>query len=220
MLLTDHQKRIYNTHLAVSRHLRQKPFRLRTDFSNIESEKVTALKKLATFSFKWPDLNLQEYFAAPYKLYPDVEYFSLTYFASMKAITAYSIYKKQLEIQAPDSQINNIRESLSYITKFCIDNKIQLDDYPLYKKNGIEPEWMYHMKRGKITPYVMFEFSNIFSLIQDIPEDERTLLLGNFGQNFLEYRSRYNESKKLKPFLKEAYQKVKFFIDKELNSPN
>jgi len=220
MLVTDQQKKIYNTHLAVSRHLRQKPFRLRTDFSNIEPEKILALKKLSTFTFKWPDLNLQDYFAAPYKLYPDVEYFSLTYFASMKAITAYTIYKKQLELQTPDSQIENVKESLSFITKFCVDNKIQLDEYPLYKKNGIEPEWMYHIKRGKITPYAMFEFSNIFSLIQQIPTDERTLLLGNFGQNFLEYRTRYNESKQLKLFLTEAYQKVKFFIDKELNSSN
>jgi hypothetical protein len=63
------------------------------------------------------------------------------------------------------------------------------------------------------------EFPGIYSVIEDMPQDERVLLLGGFGANFLEYKNKYNNSKILKPYLITAYQKVKFFVDKTLHKP-
>jgi hypothetical protein len=62
------------------------------------------------------------------------------------------------------------------------------------------------------------EFTGIFPYINEMPFDERELLLGNFGRNYLDYRTRYNNSNDLKPFLSAAFTKLKFFIDKSLNS--
>lgn len=219
--MTELEKRIYNKHLAVSRSLRNKPFKLKNDFTYFEeSPKYVSIKRLATFFTRYPDVNMDAYFIAPYKLYDDVDYFDLAYFASPRAIKAYTVYQQQQQLLSPDKQIDEVKKSLLYISKFCLDNKIQLHDYPLFKKTGIEPEWMYHYKGGKINPYSLMEFSNIFNYINEMAFDERELLLGDFGRNFLEYKTRYNNSNTLKPFLNTSYIKLKLFIDKNLNTTN
>ena len=216
--MNELEKRIYNTHLAVSRSLRNKPFKLKTDFTNISPDKQVPLKRLYNFFMRNKEVDMQMYFSAPYKIYTDVEYFDLAYYASLRGVKAYTIYKKQLTETQPDSQLSSVKESLSFITKFCLDNKINFEVYSNFKSNNLEPEWTYHYKHGKINAYVMMEFSNIYTTIQDIPEEEKELLLGSFGTNFLEYRTRYMNSKVLRPFLKEAFVKVKLFVDRELNS--
>lgn len=216
--MNELEKRIYNTHLAVSRSLRNKPFKLKTDFTNLEPVKANSLKRLYNFFLRHKDVDMQIYFSAPYKIYSDVEYFDLSYFASMRAIKAYTIFKNQLFETQPDNQLQAVKESISFIVKFCTEAKINFEDYSTHRVNNLEPEWVYHYKHGKINPYVMMEFPNIYSIIQDISTDEKELLLGSFGTNFLEYRTRYMSSKELRPFLKEAFIKVKLFVDRELNS--
>lgn len=219
--MTDLEKRIYNKHLAVSRSLRNKPFKLKNDFNDFEdSPKYGSIKRLSIFFNRYPDINMDIYFMAPYKLYSDVQYFDLNYFASPRAIKSYTIYQQQLQQLSPDKQINEIKESLVFISRFCLQHKIQLHDYPDFKLQGMEPEWVYHCKQNKINPYSLMEFTGIFPYINEMPFDERELLLGNFGRNYLDYRTRYNNSKELKPFLSAAFTKLKFFIDKSLKSSN
>lgn len=217
--MTELEKRIYNKHLAVSRSLRNKPFKLKNNFDGFEdSSKYTSIKRLAIFFTKYPSIDMDTYFIAPYKLYNDVEYFDLAYFASPRAIKAYTIYQQQLQQLSPDSQINDIKESLIFISRFCLQNKVQLHDYPQLTLTGNLPEWMYHYKNKKINPYTLMEFTGIFNYINEMPNDEKALLLGSFGQNFLEYKSRYDNSSKAKSFLGPAFTKLKIFIDKNLNS--
>jgi hypothetical protein len=155
---------------------------------------------------------------APYKLYSDVQYFDLNYFASPRAIKSYTIYQQQLQQLSPDKQINEIKESLVFISRFCLQNKIQLHDYPDFRLQGIAPEWVYHCKHNKINPYSLMEFTGIFNYINEMAFDEREILLGNFGRNYLDFRTRYNNSKELRNFLSKAFTKLKLFIDKSLNS--
>ena len=60
------------------------------------------------------------------------------------------------------------------------------------------------------------EFPGVYDIITTLPMDERELLLGDFGINFIDYKHKYNNSKILKACLSEAYNRVKFFIDKKL----
>jgi hypothetical protein len=217
--VTELEKRIYNKHLAVSRSLRNKPFKLKEDFRDFEDNpKYVSIKRLSIFFSKYPDVNMDTYFMAPYKLYSDVSHFDLNYFASPRAIKSYTIYQQQLQLLSPDKQISEVKESLIFISRFCLQNDIQLHDYPDFKLKGMSPEWVYHCKNNKINPYTLMEFTGIFSYINEMPFDERELLLGNFGKNYLEYRTKYNNSKELKTFLSAAFIKLKFFIDKSLNS--
>lgn len=221
--MTNLEIKIYNKHLAVSRSSRNKPFKLKVNFDTFEQDpnnagKVKSLKRLANFFKRYPDIDMDTYFASPYNLYRDVGYFDLDYFASPRAIKAFTIYKQQLDQQDPDHQIDSVKKSLEFIATFCLDYKIQLHDYSSFKMQGLEPEWVYHFKNNKINLYSLMEFSHIFHYISDMPTDERELLLGSFGEKYLDYRGKYLSSKKLRPFLSEAYIKIKLFIDKSLNS--
>jgi hypothetical protein len=218
-VITDLERRIYNKHLAVSRSLRGKAFRLKQDFNDFDKDpKYLFIKRLAIFFSKYPDVNMDTYFIAPYKLYKDVQYFDLSYFASPRAIKTYTIYKQQLLQESPDAQKDDVKESLSFLVRYCLQNSIQLHDYIYHREKSIEPIWTYHIKHNKINPYVLMEFPNIFHTIQEMPKDEREFLLGRFGTNFLEYRTRYMHSKELRPFLEKAFIRLKLFVDKNLNS--
>ena len=215
--MTNLETRIYNTHLAISRSLRNKPFKIKKSFEGFEEDpKYVAIKRLSNFFNRYPDIDMSTYFKAPYKLYTDVEYFDLNYFASPRAIKSYTIYKQLLTKTSPDSQYEAVKESLLFISKFCIQNKIQLHDYLEYKENGAENSWTYHIKKNQINPYSLMEFDNVSAYINEMAEDTKEFFLGDFGKNFLEYRQKYMNSEKLRPFLAKAFIKLKLFIDKNI----
>jgi hypothetical protein len=217
--MTNLEQRIFNKHLAISRSLRNKPFKLRQNFDNFDQDpKYTFIKRLAIFFTKYPEISMDAYFIAPYKIYKDVQYFDLSYFASPRAIKTYTIYKQQLLQESPDTQKDDIKESLMFLVRYCLKNNIQLHDYITYKEKSIEPMWTYHIKHNKINPYVLMVFPNIFQTIQNMPQDEREILLGRFGSNFLEYRTRYTNSTEIRPYLEKAFFRLKLFVDKNLNS--
>ena len=104
--MTNLEIRIYNTHLAISRSSRNKPFKIKKTFVGFEEDpRYPAIKRLFNFFSRYPEIDMQTYFKAPYELYKDVEYFDLNYFASPRAIKSYSIYKQFLTKTSPDSQI-------------------------------------------------------------------------------------------------------------------
>jgi hypothetical protein len=212
--------RIYNTHLAISRSLRNKPFQLKKSFEGFEKDpKYLSVKRLFNFFSRYPEIDLSTYFMAPYKLYPDVDYFDLNYFASPRAIKSYTLYKQFLQMTSPDQQMEDVKKSLLFISKFCIKNQIQLHDYLAFKETGSENSWVYHFKKNEINAYSLMEFSDLSSYINEMAEDTREFFLGDFGKNFLNYRQKYINSEKLKPFLSSAFLALKLFIDKNLNFP-
>ena len=83
--LPDSEKRIYNKHLAISKTEKNKPFKLKKDFLDIvNTEKHKFLKRIENLFKKHPDLDQDLFFKSPYRLYPDVQYCGLDYFATMK----------------------------------------------------------------------------------------------------------------------------------------
>lgn len=217
--MTPLEIKIYNTHLVVSRTLKNKPFKVKKSFDGFEEDpKYVSIKRLVNFFTRYPDIDMTTYFKAPYKLYNDVEYFDLNYFSSPRAIKSYTIYKQLLTQTLPDTQFDSVKESLVFISRFCLKNKIQLHDYLSFKENGSENSWVYHIKKNEINPYSLMEFDNVSSYINEMAEDTKEFFLGDFGKNFLEYRQKYINSEKLRPFLIKAFIKLKLFIDKSLNS--
>ena len=198
--MTPLEIKIYNTHLVVSRTLKNKPFKVKKSFDGFEEDpKYVSIKRLVNFFTRYPDIDMTTYFKAPYKLYNDV-------------------YKQLLTQTLPDTQFDSVKESLVFISRFCLKNKIQLHDYLSFKENGSENSWVYHIKKNEINPYSLMEFDNVSSYINEMAEDTKEFFLGDFGKNFLEYRQKYINSEKLRPFLIKAFIKLKLFIDKSLNS--
>lgn len=215
--MTPNEKRIYNTHLVVSRSERGKPFRLRDDFSNFEDDpKYNAVRRISVFAAKYPDIDLNDYFKAPYVLYPDTQYFDLAYFASPRAIKSYTIFKQELEKKSPDSMVEDVKNSLRFIGNFCLKNNIDYTEYTDFVLSGLAPEWMYHIKNRNINIYALMEFPGLLECINKVVEDEQYLLIGPISKNFIDYKNKYHSSLTLRPFLQVAHEKVKFFVDKNL----
>lgn len=216
--LTDLEKLLYNKHLAVSRSVKNKPFKFKKDFSDvIGTNKQTFLKRLSVLFKKHPDIDFAMFFEAPYKLYPDVGYFDLEYFASMRAVRAYTTYKKQLFLQDPDQQTQKVQDSLRYIAQFCVKEQIYFHQYQYHKTADLFT-WMKHYKENKINIYSIFGFPNIFSSVKALAEDVQKFFVGEFVDQFQTLHTLYNNSTKLKPYVEKAYPIMEKFVASQLTN--
>ena len=213
MNVSNREKQIYNTYLAVSRTARGEPFKPRKDFEDFDADKLYNVKRIASLLQRYPHIKPEDYFRAPYDLYSDQQ-FDLSYFANMTGVAAYTQFRKKIDTLPPDheKQLEFIADSLKFIAKFCCEKKIKLEDYTGYQ-SGITFDWMKHLKRHEISVYVLMEFQDIYDKILSIPEDEKEILLGDIGKYYLGYKTRYLSSEQAKTLVQEGLKKVKSIIE-------
>lgn len=216
--LTNVEKLLYNKHLAVSRSERNKPFKLKHNFADIEgTDKHKFLKRISVLFNKHPEIDSDIFFKAPYKLYPDVAYFGLDYFSTMRAVRSYTTYKKQLLLQDPDSQLDEVKRSLRFIANFCIEKKIYFHQYSSHQTSEAYT-WMQHYKQNKINIYSVMEFPNIFSSAKSLADDVQKFYVGEFLERFQGLYLSYNNSSELKSYVRKAVPVLSEFVQKELTS--
>lgn len=214
--LTDLEKLLYNKHLAVSRSQKNKPFKLKKDFADLaDTDKHKFLKRISTLFKKHPEIDPDSFFKAPYVLYPDVEYFGLDYFSTMRAVKAYTMYRKTIFLQSPDEQLKQIQDSLQFMAKFCINEGLYLHQYPYHKTADLFT-WMKHYKENKINIYCMFEFANIFSSVKELAEDVQKFFVSDFVEQFQRLYLNYNNSQKAKSYVKKTFPLLSNFVEKQL----
>jgi hypothetical protein len=214
--LTRLEQHIYNTHLAVSRSQKNKPFRLKKDFEDIvDTDKHKFLKRISTLFKKHPEIDPDVFFKAPYKLYPDVEYVGLDYFSTMRAIKSYTLYKKMSFLQDPDSQLDSVKQSLRFIANYCIERKIYFHQYP-YQRDSDLFVWMVHYKQNKINIYSIMEFSDVFSSAKSLAEDLQKMFVSDFIEKFQSLYTNYQNSQQLKPYIQKAIPILSNFVEKQL----
>lgn len=214
-MISEKEKELYNTYLAVSRTARNQPFTPRKNFDRFEdSQEYLYIHKINEFLTSYPQILPKLFFKAPYELYKDKEYIDLKFYTTGNAIKVYTIYMNQLQEESPDSeyQIQFIKNSLRFIGMFCIENKIPIEEYILHS-GGVTYTWMKHIKERKISIYVMFNFSNLFDIIHSIPKDEIDLLLGNIINEISIYKNRYDTSKQARHIIVEGFKRLKNLID-------
>ena len=200
----------------LSRVLRGKAGRYRKDFSDFDEVKYNWLRRLSTFFKKYPDINMDTYFSAPYKLYPEIAYFDLQYFASPKGIKTYTVFKQQQRAKSPEAHIEGIKKSFSFITRFCLANNMPFSIYVQDVPTHV-PHWYLHIKEGSVDPYTMIGSPTACDLIYKLGPEAAELYLGSFGENFMQCKADYLASDKLRLFLSEAYKRVENFIWQQLN---
>lgn len=217
--MTEAEKRLYNLYIAISRSARNKPYRLRKDFSKFEDKKeYLYVKKINNFLSRFPNVKKEYYFKAPFAIYPDQEYFNIDFFATQKAIKVYTLFMKQLDEECPDSddQLRFIKDSLRFIGMFCIKQNIKLEDY-INKREGTTYVWMKHIKNREVSIYSLFEFKNIQQTVNESPEDIKDILLGeNLVKNLFTYKTRYTKSIQAKTLVQQGLNKIKRIVGKSL----
>lgn len=214
--LTNLEKCLYNKHLIVSRSQKNKPFKIKKDFSDIvATDKHKFLKRISTLFTKHPEIDPDSFFRAPYVLYPDVEYFGLDYFSTMRAIKAYTMFRKHIFLQNPDEQLKQVQDSLNFIAKFCIQENMYFHQYPYHRTADLFT-WMKHYKENKINIYSMFEFSNICSTVKELAEDVQRFFVSDFLDQFQQLYLKYTNSLLVKPYVKKAFPLLSDFVEKQL----
>lgn len=177
--MEEFEKQIYNTYLAVSRSINNKPFRIRRDFTGFESKpEYLAVKKLATFFKKHRHLNIDSFFEAPFFVYGE-NYFGIDFFCTQKAIATYTRYNDNFLIEKPDSKVcgKKIKESIIFITNFCKLNNIRVADYITHKENGSQYySFLTHLKDRKINVYILFAFKDFERVVKAIDINIKKLL--------------------------------------------
>lgn len=204
--MTDLQKRIYNSHLAISRKMRDKPFRIRKDFSDIDQSKLDHLASLERFFNNYGNIKIDDYFSAPYAIFEDDDYFDLQFYLSSKAKKAYSQYMKKIEMDDPDSEnsLKRLVDSLKFIKNFCKEKGLTLETYPLYISDSL-PNMIDHLKNHHINMYALHALG-----VSKIAVENRILdfIFSDFWITFQKTKNKFYLSKKMKEFSRQAIEKV------------
>lgn len=205
--MTDSQKRIYNSHLAISRKMRDKPFRIRKDFSDMDQSKLDYLASLERFFNSYNNIKIDDYFSAPYRIFEDTDYFDLEFFLTSKAKKAYSQYMKKIEMDDPDSEssLKRLVDSLKFVKNFCKEKGLTLEQYPVYIESNL-PCMIDHLKNHHINMYCLHALG-----VSKIEVENRILdfIFSDFWITFQKTKNKYFLSKKMKDFGNRATQKIK-----------
>jgi hypothetical protein len=206
-MISKFQQKIYNDHLAISRKMRDKPFKIRKDFSNLEENKVMYLQKLEKMFLSYPSIKTDDFFSAPYVIFEDDDYFDLEFFLTSKAKKAYSQYMKKIEMDDPDSEdsLKRLVDSLKFIKNFCKEKALTLETYPLYISDSL-PNIIDHLKNHHINMYALHALG-----VSKIEVENRILdfIFSDFWITFQKTKNKFYLSKKMKELSKQAIDKLK-----------
>lgn len=205
-MVSDFQKKIYNTHLVVSRKQQDKPFKVRKDFSKLEPDQIVNLTRLEKLFTTYNDIDMEDFFTAPYEIFNDCDYYPISFYVSIKAKKHYTDYMNKLELLDPDSQqsLERLRDSLKFISSYCKDRGLKIEEYPSYCE-GTLPEIVNHLKKHKINFYALHALK-LAKL--DVESDIIDFAFSNFWVVFQSTRTKYLTSKRMKTFGEKAIKKL------------
>ncbi|NBP04010.1 MAG: hypothetical protein EBU90_28735 [Proteobacteria bacterium] len=207
--LSDFEKRVYNSFLATGHKVKNHPFKLRENFRGFSPKQYVYTKKLAIFLAKHSNINWIDFFSAPYHVYSTEEYFDLQFYLSRKAIICYSQYMRQKETFDPDSE-TNIQECkgvIKYIYKFCVENKLTLDQYKTYYGDGGMPVFLGQLKHHQINFYVLHAL-NMEREVKRIETELLDFYIENFYDLYKNTRNKFIASTTLKHTLRKGLELI------------
>jgi hypothetical protein len=210
--LSNFEKSIFNCHLATTRSQMGKPFKLRKNFKSLDDSAVFYLHRLQLFFNKFPEVNMREYFLAPYIVHKDTAYYDLAFYASPKAIKTWSLFQKQKLLEDMDTQLDSVKESFGFIGDFCLENNLTWSNYIDMDKDI--PLWLIHTKEGRVAPYALFAIPNIAEKIQNLGSELAELYLGDFGLDIYNQKLRFMKTSKLKAYIEKIIPKLTQLLDK------
>jgi hypothetical protein len=133
----------------------------------------------------------------------------------MRAVKSYTMYKKQMLLEDPDTQLDSVKNSLQFIAKYCIEHNIYFHQYPHQRTADIFT-WMKHYKENKINIYSVMEFTNIFSSVTSLSEEIQKFFVGQFVEQFKELYTKYKHSTQLKQLVAKTVPLLEDFVERQL----
>lgn len=97
-MVTSFEKHIYNCYLATVRSGQGRPYKLRKQWEGFEEKpEYYQIKKLANFFNRHDNIDMTEFFKAPFVIYPEPANYDLKFYTTLKAAKIYKIYKNKLK---------------------------------------------------------------------------------------------------------------------------
>lgn len=209
-MLSSLEQRIYNEHLKSSRSAANKPYKLRRDFSDIDSTTEVYLKRISKILLKFTNISIVDYFHAPYAVYGTDEFFDLKFFTSPRALKAYSIYMQRESSADPDSDtiLQRVVNSLHAVKEYCMQHKVTPAEYVSHTTGDL-PVFVVHLKERKLSTYIMLELAGALALLKQQSSDVMRFMFGErFYENLNLYKSRLMSSKKCKSLIRAGLMKI------------
>lgn len=210
-MLSEFEKFIYNTHLSTSRKQNNKPYRLRQDFESFEDkEDFIYIVKLGKFFNKFPNINVKDFFEAPYFVYDD-KFFDLKYYTTQKAVQSYTIYHNKFLSNDPDASktLEKIKDGFVFIRDFCKSKGISIENYITHIEAGNQfHDFLLHLKNRNVIIYCLFVFPNFEKFLLSYDKDLKKFVLGDIVENINFYRTKYYSSQKAKKLCILMYNKL------------
>jgi hypothetical protein len=209
--MTEFQKRVYNTHLRVSRQIKGLPYRLRLDFSNFENDvNFVALNKICLFFNNHKSVNVELFFKAPYEIYGKNETFYLDFYLSSKAHKAYTLLLNRIKDSDPDNseQLQFIVQSAKFVQEFCAEQNIPIQKY-LEHTPASTPSFIQHLLQCNVSIYFLFAWRDFETMLQSFDWELTKFILGeDFFSKLEGYRLNYYRSIKAKILANKALEKI------------
>lgn len=202
-MISKQQQYIYNIFLKNSR--KGQPFKYRKNFDNISSTIEFYLTRLEIFFNQFPQICIDDYFYAPYEILDKDGYYDLKFYNTLKAKSCYSIYIKNKRLNN-DITLEELKQSLIFLTTFCKEKNINIKDYLNFKQN-VNYIFLKHLKENKIHLYVLFGFPDFENKIQHIDGEILQLMFGDLFNNLKILRTNFYNSK-YKNAIKKAIDKL------------
>lgn len=204
------EKHIYNTFLKISRSKSGLPYRLRKQWEGFEtSESYPYVLKLKNFFSRNNSVDMNDFFNAPYTIYPGESGFDLKYYSSQNAIKVYSLAMKRNLLLPPDDNyhLNQIARGLKFIQKFCYYKLLKVEDYLKFKE-GVQSAFVTHLKERKISVYNLFAFDKFDTMLNQNDPDLLRFTLGDIYDNIAIFRTKYLSSKSAKYLATTGLKKI------------
>lgn len=191
------EKLIYNIFLKTSRSKSGLPYRLRKQWHGFEeSPQYAKVLKLKNFFDRNRSVSMEDFFDAPYTIYPGESGFDLDFFSSQKAITVYTLSLKKKMLLDPDDNyhLQHIARGLKFIQSFCYKKRLDLSQY-LKHKEAVQGEFIVHLKERKVSIYNLLAFIDFDRYIALHDPDLLRFTLGDIYDNIPVFRTKYLNSK-------------------------
>jgi hypothetical protein len=210
-IVSDFEKQIYNAYLVALSRANKRPFRPRKNFDDLKDEVYCELKKLGTFFAKNKEVNVQDFFLAPFELHNDTTYQPLDYFNTYNAVQAYTKFQKHKDTSV-DKILEYTKMGLAYVYKYCEQNKLTLNRYKSETNKSDIPTWLVHLKEHKINFFTLHTLE-IRDELYKLDREWREFYVRDFDELFKKTYTSFSYSQDQKTTLK----RIKQAIERKLN---
>lgn len=207
-ILDDFAKNVYNTYLKFIAERQNRPYKRRKSFEKFKM--VKELLRVSDIFKKYPHIDIDMYFRAPYELWDTNQFYTFEWYAKRKALNCYVTYKKKLINTHPDEkyQLKKMVEGFKFIQEYCRSKNIPFSEY-INQKEGVY-SFLNHLKYDKVSIYTLLAIDGFKDKFKNEVDSElkRTL----YGDMYLDYDIFYRKfvySKKSKDIAQKCLKNLK-----------